>query len=132
MDDIDIRIQLDGLTGVEGTDTVQGVNSASLVENAITIGFASNKSYLYKYDTTSAEVHDGTSVIQPCNSPATGRHLLQSSFEGKIDHDSLTNFVAGEHKTIAEARTDTGAIVIESRTDDSVTVTGRLWLRTDL
>lgn len=127
-----ILIAQDGLTGVEGTDTVQGVNSASLTNELITIAFASNKSYLYRYSSSSVAAHDGTSVIQPCNSPSAGRHLLQSSYEGDIDHDALTNMDADKHKTIAETRTDTGAIVVESRTDDSVTVTGRFWLRTDL
>ena len=129
-----ILIAQDGLTGAEGTDTVQGVNSASLADETITLAFESNQSYIYRYDSSSTAAHSSPGVIQPCDTPASGRHILQSAYEGLIDHDALTNFLDAEHKTSTVIRAETGTpLYLETRTDDpSSPADGRIWLRTDL
>lgn len=134
MADIGIRIQLDGLTGGVGTDTVQGISATDLVNNAITLGFASNKSYIYKYNSSIVALHSSPDVIQPWDTPAAGRHILQSSYEGSIDHDALTNFLDTEHKTATVIRAEVGTpLYVEVRTDDPGTpVTGQIWLRSDI
>ena len=55
-------------------------------------------------------------------------------YSGLVDHDALLNYVAAKHKTIAESRTDTGEIILETRngTDPGTPDAGRIWVRTDL
>jgi hypothetical protein len=131
-----IFIAFAGLEGGAGTDTVQGTVSTSLVNNAITIAFHSNKKYTYLYNSTSITAHDGVNftVIQPYDLPASGRHILQSAYEHNIDHDLLTNFLATEHKTAEVIRAEVATpLYVETRTSDPGTpVTGQIWLRTDL
>lgn len=76
---------------------------------------------------------NGKIVIEP-NDVGTndGRWISQIPWDQEIDHDALTNYDADKHKTIAEARTDTGALVVEVRTDDTVTTEGRIWTRSNL
>lgn len=52
---------------------------------------------------------------------------------GMAMHDNFSDFVAAEHKTIVEARTDAGTLVIEDRTSDPASPTEySMWIRTDL
>ena len=94
--------------------------------------------YLMVYNSSSSSTEavpdaNGKVVFAPDDAGvANGRWESYIPWYQEIDHDALTNFDQDEHKTIAQSRTDTGALVIESRTDDTPTTAGRLWYRSDL
>ncbi len=90
------------------------------------------------FDILSAEaeaVPDGSGkiVIKPDDAGASaGRWESYIIWHNEVDHDVLKNFTQDEHKTISQTRTDTGPLVIETRTDDDPTTPARIWYREDL
>ena len=74
------------------------------------------------------------------SSTDNGPKITASGLADNIDMSSH-NFKAADSATVGgvaegtietNARTQTSALILEERTDDSVSVTGRVWLRTDL
>lgn len=109
---------------------------ASLTDGDLGIIFDPAVGFIgYQWDADHTTAESGYDNLEATDGGgAVGRwRLCRPYVTGMTAHDLFADFLATEHKTIAEARTDTGTLVIQPLDADPVSPTSySIWIRTDL
>jgi hypothetical protein len=95
---------------------------------------ATKKSWMFVWSATDTNSATAINYIHPHDIGTNdGSWVRYDPYSEQIDHDTLSNYVAAKHQTTAQTRTDTGELVMETRTADAASPTlASIWMRTDL